>query len=239
MRGCLTWFFMVIATLLVATWLFAPSVAAGLVTAGLHAAGFSSNEEDVTVTADPPIELLTFHADGLHLRASGATFAGVHVAGVDLLLSDVAFGGRTAAKVEGTLTGLQLPTELGPITTIPMVAISGPSADLRVILSLSVADVRALAGSAVQTQIGAKPTKVVLAAPDKVSVTVSGITVRGRLVVDDAGGLTLIPTSPVGISGPIAIIRPGPGEPLRFTGITVNPTGATITGTVDPSLFRT
>lgn len=238
MRGCLTWVFVGIAAVLVATWLFAPTVAGGLATASLHAAGFSSNDEHVTVTAEPPIELLTLHADRIHLQASGATFAGLHMTGLDLLLSDVGLIGRTAGSVEGTLTGLQLPTELGPTATISSVAVTGPSSDLRVILTLSAADVRTLASAAVEAQIGAKATKVALAAPDKVTVSVSGITVRGRLTVDEAGGLTLVPTSPAGFSGPIAILRPGPGQPLRFTSVAVRTNGATITGTVDPSLFR-
>ena len=75
------------------------------------------------------------------------------------------------------------------------------------------------------------------AAPDKVTVVASGITVRGRLVVDKTGGLVLVTTYPAGFSDPIDILRPGPTQPLRFTSIILRSTGATVTATLDPSFF--
>ena len=81
MRGCLTWFFVLLAVVLVATWAFAPVVAAGLVSAGLGTAGFESADKKVTVIADPPIELLTLRADKVRIQATDATFAGLHIAG--------------------------------------------------------------------------------------------------------------------------------------------------------------
>ena len=60
-----------------------------------------------------------------------------------------------------------------------------------------------------------------LTAPDKVTVAANGLNVRGRLIVDKGGGLVLVTTSPAGFSGPIDILRPGPTQPLRLTGITL------------------
>ena len=60
---------------------------------------------------------------------------------------------------------------------------------------------------------------------------------RGRLVVDKGGGLVLVTTSPAGFSGPIDILRPGPTQPLRLTGIILRTNGATLTATVDASFF--
>lgn len=237
MRGCLTWFFVLLAGVLIATWAFAPAVAAGLVSAGLGTAGFASSDKKVTVVADPPIELLTLRADRVQLVATNATFAGLQMASVDLLLGGVGLMGRQAESVEGTLTGVRVPTVLGQTATISSVSLSGPSSDLRAILTLAAFDVRALASAAVEAQMGPIPTKVTLTAPDKVSVAASGLNVRGRLIVDAKGGLVFVPTSPAGFSGPIDLIRPGPSEPLRFTSIVLRPNGATITATVDPSFF--
>jgi hypothetical protein len=237
MRGFLTWFFVLLAGVLVATWAFAPTVAAGLVSAGLGTAGFASSDKNVTVIADPPIELLTLRADKVHLVATDATFAGLRMGSVDLVLGGVGLMGRQADSVEGTLTGVRVPTVLGATATISSVALSGPSSDLRAILTLAAADVRALASAAVEAQMGSTPTKVTLTAPDKVAVVASGLNVRGRLIVDAKGGLVFVPTSPAGFSGPIDLIRPGPKEPLRLTSIVLRPTGATITATVDPSFF--
>lgn len=237
MRGCLTWFFVVLAVGLVCVWSFAPAVAGGLVSAGLGTAGFESRDKLVTVIADPPIELLTLRADEIHVQAKDATFAGLRIAGVDLVLGGVGLVGRQADSVTGTLTGVQVPSPLGTTATISSVGLSGPSSDLRAILTFTAKDIQALASAAVEGQIGSTPTKVILAAPDKVNVIVSGISVRGRLAVDRTGGLVLITTSPPGFSGPIDIIRPGPTEPLRLTSIVLRPNGATITAIVDPSFF--
>jgi hypothetical protein len=237
MRGFLTWFFVLVAGVLLATWAFAPAVAAGLVSAGLGTAGFASSDKQVTVIADPPIELLTLRADKVHLQATNATFGGLRMASVDLILGGVSLTGRQADSVEGTLTGVQVPTALGATATISSVGLTGPSSDLRAVLTLAAADVRALASAAVQSQMGSTPTKVTLTAPDKVTVVAAGLNVRGRLVVDAHGGLVFLPVAPAGFSGPIDLLRPGPTEPLRFTSIVLSPTGATITATVDPSFF--
>ena len=238
MRGCLTWFFLLLAVLLVATWVFAPVVAAGLVSAGLGTAGFESADKKVTVIADPPIELLTLRADTVHLEATDARFAGLRIATVDLTLGGVGLAGRQADSVKGVLTGVQVPSPLGIPATISSVSLSGPSSDLRAILTLTVKDVQALASAAVEGQMGSTTaTKVTLTAPDKVTVVASGITVRGRLVVDRTGGLVLVTTYPAGFSDPIDIIRPGPKQPLQLTSIILRTNGATVTATLDPSFF--
>ena len=237
MRGCLTWLFVSLAVILVATWALAPAVAAGLISAGLGTAGFESTAKKVTVTADPPIELLTLRADRVRIQATDATFAGLRMAGVDLTLGGVGLLGREAASVEGTLTGVAVPTLLGPVATIGSVGLSGPSSDLRAILTMAAADVASLASAAVEGQTGSPATKVTLGAPDRVTVLASGVTVRGRLEVDAAGGLVFVTTAPAGSSGPVDIIRPGPGQPLRLTSVAVRTTGATLTAIIDPSFF--
>jgi hypothetical protein len=237
MRGCLTWFFALIAIVLVATWTFAPAVAAGLVSAGLGTAGFESADKKVSVIADPPIELLTLRADKVRLEATGATFAGLTIGSVDLTLGGVGLMGRQADSVDGTLTAVKVPTELGSTANLTSVGLSGPSSDLRAIVTLSLKDVQALASAAVEGQLGPTRTKVTITAPDKVTVSASGLNVRGRLVVDKGGGLVLVTTSPAGFSGPIDIFRPGPTQPLRLTGITLRSDGATLTATVDASFF--
>ena len=238
MRGCLTWFFLLLAVLLVATWIFAPVVAAGLVSAGLGTAGFESADKKVTVIADPPIELLTLRADKVTIQATNARFAGLLIGSVDLTLEGVGLAGREAESVEGTLTGVQVPTPLGIPATISSISLNGPSSDLRAILTLDAKDVRAMASAAVEGQMGSTTaTKVTLTAPDKVTVVASGITVRGRLVVDKTGGLVLVTTYPAGFSDPVDIMRPGPKQPLRFTSIILRTTGATVTATLDPSFF--
>lgn len=240
MRGCLTTFFIFLALVVVATWLFAPTVAAGLISAGLGGAGFQSADRQVTVTADPPIELLTLHADAVHLQATDATFAGLHMAKVDVTLGGVGLLGRQADSVVGTLTGVRLPTLLSDdasTLTVDSIGLSGPSSDLRAIMTLSAAGIRTLVSAAVQSELGAPATKVTLAAPDKVTVVTSGVNVRGRLVVDGAGGLAFLVASPPGLVGSLDIIKPSSTQPLHFTSVALRSSGATITAIVDPSFF--
>lgn len=240
MRGCLTWFFLLLAIVLVATWLLAPTVAAAVISVGLGGAGFASADKQVTVSADPPLQLVALHADEIHLQATDATFGGLHMTGVDLTLDGVSLLGRQADSVVGTLSGVQLPTLLSDdasTATISSIALSGPSSDLRAILIVPAADIRTLVSGAVQGELGSPATKVTLTAPDKVAVVSSGVSVRGRLVVTGDGGLAFLVASPPGLVGPLDIIRPGPTEPLRFTGISVRSSGATITAIVDPSFF--
>jgi hypothetical protein len=237
MRGCLTWFFVVLAVLLGATWAFAPGVAAGLVSAGLGTAGFESADKSVTVVADPPIELLTLRADKVRVQATNATFSGLAIGSVDLTLGGVGLMGRQADSVDGTLTGVKVPTALGSAANLTSVGLSGPSSDLRAIVTLSLKDVQALASAAVEGQLGSSATKVTLTAPDKVTVSASGLNVRGRLVVDKGGGLVFVTIAPAGFSDPIDIFRPGPTQPLRLTGITLRTNGATLTATIDASFF--
>lgn len=240
MRGCLTSFFILIALVVVATWLFASTVTAGLISAGLGGAGLQSADRQVTVSADPPIELLTLHADAVHLQATDATFAGLHMAKVDVTLTGVGLLGRQADSVVGTLTGVRLPTLLSDdasTLTVDSIGLSGPSSDLRAILTLSAAAIRSMVSAAVQSELGAPATKVTLTAPDKVAVVTSGVSVRGRLVVDGSGGLAFLVASPPGLVGTLAIIRPSPAQPLHFTSVALRSSGATITAIVDPSFF--
>jgi hypothetical protein len=120
---------------------------------------------------------------------------------------------------------------------VDTVGLSGPSSDLRAILTLSTAGIRALVSAAVQTELGAPATKVTLTAPDKVAVVTSGVSVRGRLVVDGSGGLAFLVASPPGLVGSLEIIRPSSTQPLHFTSVALRASGATVTAIVDPSFF--
>ena len=56
-----------------------PVVAAGLVTAGLSAAGLVADDTTVTVSSDPPTDLLGLRADTVRVTATDATFRGLEI----------------------------------------------------------------------------------------------------------------------------------------------------------------
>jgi hypothetical protein len=235
-RGCLTFLLVVAATILVASWLFLPAAAAGVMTGALGAAGFTGTGTALTVTADPPIALLALHADRIHVRSTNAVFHEVRMARVDLTLGDVGLLDRTAGSVDGMLTGVEIDQPGGPPIHASSVVLAGSSAALRATLTLSTEDVSAIAGLAVAAVAGTSPSRVTLGSPDRVTVVVGALSLTGRLVVDAAGGLVFRPTAPIGgVTGDVDLIRPGPDVPLRIRTVSLAPTGATITATIDPS----
>ncbi len=224
MRGCLTFLLLVAVTIVVASWLFLPAVAGGAVVAALASAGFTGSPASATVSSDPPIELLGGHADQIVIHARDATFHDLTAASMDVTLTDVALIQRTAATVSGSLAGIRI---------VPRSAI----------LSLSSADVNAIAASAVTSVAGVAPSRVTMASPDRVTIVVNGITIAGRVAVDGHGGLVFrpaaksLPIAGLPVAGPIDLIRPGPGVPLQIRSVALTASGAVLTATIDASAF--
>jgi len=237
-RGCLTSFFVLVALGLVASWILLPPIAAGAIDQGLQLAGFQGSGRRVTVGATPPLELLTLHADTVRVQAADVTYHGLQVGSVDVTLGDVALFDRTAGRIDGTLTGVSFSGVDGLPVSVASIGLSGTGGVVDATIALSAAEVRSLASKAVKAATGTAPTKMTLAAPNKVAVTIGKKTVSGTLDVDDAGGLVFVPSAGGPLAGPIDLVRPGPDVPLRLESVTVGPAGATLTGTVDPAIFR-
>ena len=238
MRGCLTSLLIFPAILLVVAWFVLPRIASPVVTAGLGVAGFSSSNQLVTVSADPPIELLTLHADRIHVSAANGSFHDVTMETVDITLDDVGLLDRTAGTVSGTLTGVEVHPADGLPLRVTSIVLTGSSASISASLTLSPTDLQALATNAVKSALGSTPSKVTFAAPDRATVVVAGISITGRIVITSAGGLAFKPTTlPLGLDGPIDLVKPGPAMPLRVTSVRVNAVGGmAIDGVVDLSL---
>lgn len=239
MRGCLTTLLLLVAVVLVASWLILPAVAAGAIDRGLGLAGFDGAMRRVTVVASPPLDLLTLHADAIHVEATDAEYHGLRIADVDVTLGDVALLDRTAQTIAGTLTTVQFDATDGLPVTVSSIRLSGSGTAVAATISLSAAEFRTLATAGVKRTLGTTPSKVTLAAPDKVTVVVGGRTVTGRLAVDAGGGLVFRPNGAGGaLPASVDIVRPGPDVPIRLEGVTVGPSGATLVGSLDPALFR-
>jgi hypothetical protein len=237
-RGCLTSFFVLIALGLVASWLFLPPIAAGAIDQGLQLAGFHGDGRRVTVVASPPLELLALHADEVRVQASDVSYHGLQVGAVDVTLGDVGLFDRTVGTIDGTLTEVTFNGVDGLPVDVASIGISGTGGEVDATIVLSAADVRSLASTAVKAATGTAPTKVTLAAPNRVAVTSGKKTVGGTLDVDDAGGLVFVPSGSGSLPGSIDLVRPGPDVPLRLESVTVGPAGATLKGAVDPAIFR-
>ncbi len=243
MRGCLTFLLLVAVTIVVASWLFLPAVAGGAVVAALASAGFTGSPASATVSSDPPIELLGGHADQIVIHARDATFHDLTATSMDVTLTDVALIQRTAATVSGSLAGIRIVPRSGHVLPITSATLSGSGSAIQATLSLSSADVNAIAASAVTSVAGVAPSRVTMASPDRVTIVVNGITIAGRVAVDGHGGLVFrpaaksLPIAGLPVAGPIDLIRPGPGVPLQIRSVALTASGAVLTATIDASAF--
>ena len=93
-----------------------------------------------------------------------------------------------------------------------------------------------VASSAGEASLGAAPTEVVLAAPDRITFTIAGKAVSGRLAIDSGGGLVLRPSS-----GPVAsvdLLRPTRNLPFKLRSFAVTAGGLDVIGTIDLAQLR-
>lgn len=229
MRGCLS--FVVFVALLVAglAWIALPPAAGALVGAALVAGGLNGIDTTVTVSAAPPFELLTLHADEVHVRSRAVQWHGLRAATLDLTLRDVALGDRTFGGVSGRLTDVVVTTSDRTGIRVPFAIVSGTQATAAATFTLDPSTVEELAATAVERALGVRPASVSLAAPDRVILSGGGAPVVARLAVDPSGALVLRTPQ----LGTLDIVRPGPGVPIRFSSVAVAPDGVSLGGLLD------
>jgi hypothetical protein len=224
MRGCLFTLLLggVVIALIVVVGL--PQVAAGAVTGALTAAGLEADDTTVTVSSDPPTDLIGLHADRVRIRATDATFRDMRIGALDLELSDVAILERTTGDVDGRLTDVTIENVGGRPVTLDAIVIGGGGDRLTATTVLPGDDAEALIADAIETRIGLRPTSVTLSGPNRLTIE-AGLTIEGTLDVTPDGNLILlIPDSPLG-GGEVVLLRGGEDLPIRLAGLVVTPEG--------------
>ena len=239
MRSCLLRLLIWPVLLLVVAWFGLPPLASAAISAGLGAAGFHASAETVDLIADPPLELLVLRADQVHLRASRATFRGLAVASVDLTVTKLSVLDQTAGTIDGTLSGVTVPSANGGSISVAAIDVSGSGAanNVAVRLGIGLREVERLAAAALGAPAGSLAT-VTLDAPNRATIVVAGAVVAGRLLVDVTGALVFRPahaTAEIGTS--LVLARPSPATPIRLTGVVADPASLTVEGAMDLSLF--
>ncbi len=222
MRGCL--FTIGLAAVVVALVVFIglPAVAAGVLTAGVKAAGLQADDITVSVSADPPWNLLSLHADRVRVRATSATFRGLHIGALDVTLLDASILDRSAASVAGRLTGVTVPNVAGQPLGLGAVNLAGGGGQVTATTTVAVADAQALVAAEVASVTGAAvPASAVhLSAPDKVVVK-SARLLTATLSVDGSGDLV---ATADGIA-PVTLLRAGEDVPMKVTSVRVDAAG--------------
>lgn len=224
MRGCL--FTLVLGAVAIALLVVVglPQVYAGILTGALTAAGLHADDTSVTVSSDPPTDLLGLHADTVTVTATDATFRGMRIGSLDLRLGGVAALDRTAESVDGTLSNVTLSDVGGEAVVLDEIGVGGDSTGLTATTTLAGSEAERLIARAIEERAGIAPDSVTLLAPDTLRVEL-GVTVDGTLAVNDAGDLVVrLKDDPVGI-GELTLLQGGSDLPIRLTGVRVTKDG--------------
>ena len=226
MRGCLFTLLLggVVIALVVVVGL--PQVAAGMLTGALTAAGLEADDTTVTVSSEPPTDLLGLHADRVRVRATDATFRGLAIGSLDVELRGVAILDRTAAEVDGRLADVIVDDIGGRSVTLDEISITGSGEAIAATTELAGDDAESLIADGVEARLGARPREVSLLAPNRLRVDLGvGPALEGTLDVTPAGDLVvLVPGIPAG-AGEILLLRGGQDLPIRLDGLVVTPEG--------------
>ena len=224
MRGCLFTLLLGAAAIGLFVVVLFPAMIAGALTAGVEAAGLQSDSTVVTVTSEPPTDLLGMHADQVRIRASDATFKGMAIANLDVTLRDLRFVDRTARAVEGFLDGVVVPDVGGRELALDSVRLSGGGETVLATTRIAGAEVEGLIADGIEAKLGARPTSVTLTAPDRLTVRLGGA-VRGRLLASPTGDLQVRLTNGPAEGQVVTLLRGGVDVPFRLTDVSVSAAG--------------
>ena len=224
MRGCLFTLLLGAAVIGVFVFLGLPAIAAGALTAGVQAAGLQADDTTVTVASDPPTDLLGLHADRVRIQATDATFRGLEIGSVDLTLRDLKFIDRTASAVSGTLEDVVASDVGGRDLTLASIELSGGGDTITATTTIPASEVEDIIADRIEDALGARPTNVKLAAPDKLTVELV-VAVKGRFDVSDAGDLQVKITNGPAAGQIVTLLDADSGLPMRLTDATVTPQG--------------
>ena len=224
MRGCLFTLLLGAVALALLVVVGLPAVAAGILTSGLAAAGLQADDTTVTVSSDPPTDLIGLRADRVRVRATDARFRELRIGALDVVLRDVAILDRTARGIDGELSDVTL-TEVGDgSVTLDSITLGGAGDRITASTVVDGSEAETLIARAVEARVGVAPESVRLSAPDRLRVD-AGVLVEGRLSVSAGGDLVVrLADDPLGI-GDIVLLRGGEDLPIRLTDVRVTRAG--------------
>lgn len=224
MRGCLFTLLLgaVVIALIIVVGL--PQVAAGMITTAVTAAGLHADDTTVTVSSDPPTDLVGLHADRVRIKASDALFRGLTIGALDLRLGDVALIDRTIGEINGTLQDVTVDDLGGRKVTLDEITVGGESGDITASTVIPGSQAERLIADAIEQRTGVRPNDVSLRSPDRLEADV-GVTVGGSLDVTVDGDVVLaVDDNPLGVES-VTLLEAGGDLPIRITRVRVTDDG--------------
>ena len=135
------------------------------------------------------------------------------------------------------MDGVVVPDVGGRALTLGTIGIEGSGETVTATATIPGAEVEAMIADRIEDALGARPTDVRLAAPDRLTVQLV-IAVKGRFVVSDTGDLLVRITNGPAEGQTITVLRGGDDIPLRLTEAIVTPNGdLELTGDLAVSLL--
>jgi hypothetical protein len=223
-RGCLFTLLLGAIVLGFGVYVGLPAAASAVLTAGITAAGLQADDTTVTVSSKPPTDLLGLHADRVRVQATHATFRGLGIGSLDVVLGDVAIVDRAAGTVDGELADVTVPDVGGRPLVLAAITLSGGGERVSASTTIGSAEAEALLADAVEAQLGVRPTAVTLSAPDKVVARV-GIAVHARLGVSTAGDLEAEILDGPEAGRVLTLLGAGADLPIHLTSVRVTAAG--------------
>jgi len=226
-RGCLFVLVIGLAFLTAGAWFGAPLIASQLIAAGLQTGGLQAASSTVSVTSDPPLELLLGHADRVEVVATDVTVRTMHATGLDLVLTDVDLVHRTAAGISGRMSGVGVTTTDGQPASAEVDITGVPTAAAASII-VDAATIDRIVRSDFQKAFGVPVTTTALVAPDVLRISAIGASLDGRLTIDPSGALAIVTRF-----GFAPILSLDPTLPIRLRSVRVDAGRLVIEATLD------
>jgi LmeA-like phospholipid-binding len=226
-RGCL--FVLILAAIFVVAgaWFAGPPIAGAVVTTALTSAGVHAEHLDVAVESDPPLELALGQADRVVVHGTGVEWHGIQAQTLDLTLEDVDLPARTAASVEGRMTGVELPN-VSPPSSTATIDIAGPGDAATATITIDGPTFEAIASEAFNEKLGIRPASVTLAEPNVLRVVAGPITASSVMTVAPDGSLGV--ATPI---GNVTVLAADPARPFHLTSVEVQDGSLVLSGTFD------
>jgi hypothetical protein len=228
-RGCLSVLIIAAAFLVGVVWFGGVPLAETVVEASLTASAFDADELDVTVRADPPLQLALGRADRVEIEATGVRWEDLRAQAMSMRLDGVDLLARTATTADGEFRDVELAVAGGDPALVG-IAISGPADGADTTIDIDGPTVSRMALAAFEDQFGTRPDSAALVAPNLVQVTLGDRQLSGRLVLEADGALVV----ETGL-GKVRLVEPDPALPLRLTAVSIVNGGLELTGTLDVS----